>query len=294
VTLEPSSVRVYLTGRVCLEGAVLVDQAGFPGRQGRLAFTCLVAERHHPVPLDHLAAAVWGDRLPASWDTSLRAIVSKLRSVLSTAAPQATIASDAGCYQAKLGEAWVDIEAAANAIDRAEGALRAAELADAWSQATVAAGIARRPVLPGEDLPWVTALRGRVRGVRVRAVDVLTQVHLARADHPLAVAMARELIDLEPYREAGYRHLMRAHAMSGDRAEALRVYGGLRELLRDDLGVDPDPETRRVFERCIGAEGLRRPDEGEVRREVGRGERATDAPTSSSHDVVELDPGRRP
>jgi SARP family transcriptional regulator, regulator of embCAB operon len=252
--LEPTPLRVYVTGRVCLEGAQLVDQAVLPGRQGRLALVALVVERHHPLPLDALAAALWGERLPGSWETSLRAIVSKLRGVLVTAAPDATIVSDAGCYQVDLGDAWVDVEAAANAVDRAEGALRNRQLDAAWSQATVAAAIARRPVLPGEDLPWVAALRGRVRSVRVRAVAVLTQVYLARADHPLAVATARELIDLEPYREAGYRQLMQAHAASGDRAEAVRVYGQLRELLRHDLGVDPDPETRRVHERCLRAE----------------------------------------
>jgi SARP family transcriptional regulator, regulator of embCAB operon len=252
--LEPATLRVYVTGRVCLEGAQLVDQAALPGRQGRLALVALVVERHHPLPLDALAAAVWGEHLPSSWETSLRALVSKLRSVLATAAPEATIESDAGCYQVDLGDAWVDVEAAANAVDRAEGALRNRQPDDAWSQATVAAAIARRPALPGEDLPWVAALRGRVRSVRVRAVAVLAQVYLARADHPLAVATARELIDLEPYREAGYRQLMQAHAASGDRAEAVRVYGQLRELLRDDLGVDPDPETRGVYERCLRAD----------------------------------------
>jgi SARP family transcriptional regulator, regulator of embCAB operon len=262
VTSQPRPVRLYLTGRVCIEGEELVDQAGLPGRQGRLALVCLVAERHQPMPIDELAAALWGELVPGSWETSLRAVVSKLRAVLATAAPHATIVSDAGCYQAKLGDAWVDVEAAANAIDRAEGALRTGHFDHAWSQATVAAGIARRPVLPGEDLAWVAALRGRIRAVRVRAVDVLAQVYLARADHPLAVTMARELIDLEPYREAGYRHLMHAHAASGDRAEAVRVYGGLRELLREDLGVDPDPETQRVFGQVIRTSDDRTPADG--------------------------------
>jgi SARP family transcriptional regulator, regulator of embCAB operon len=251
MTSAPVPLRVYLTGRVCVESSGVVDQTELPGRQGRLALVCLVTERHHPLPLDELAAAVWGERLPGSWETSLRAIVSKLRRVLATIAPQVAVVSDAGCYQVKLGDAWVDVEAATNAIDRAEGALRTGRLADAWSEATVAAGIARRPVLPGEDLPWVAALRGRVRSVRVRSADVLTQLYLARSDDPLAVTTARELVDLEPYREAGYRYLMRAHAAAGDRAEAVRVYGRLREMLREDLGVDPDPETRRVFERCL-------------------------------------------
>jgi SARP family transcriptional regulator, regulator of embCAB operon len=263
VTLEPRAVRVYLTGRVCIEGETLLDQAELPGRQGRLALVRLVAERHHPMHLDELATALWGERLPSSWETSLRAIVSKLRTVLATTARDARIVSDAGCYQIKLGDAWVDLEAAANAIDRAEGALRSSQLDRAWSQATVAAGIARRSILPSEDLTWVAELRGRIRSVRFRAVDVLAQVYLARADHPLAAMMARELVDLEPYREAGYRHLMNAHASSGDRAEAVRVYGSLRDLLCRDLGVDPDPETQRTFEQVLRA-GARHYEPGEA------------------------------
>lgn len=253
MTLESRPVRLYLTGRVGIEGDGFVDQAQLPGRQGQLALVSLVSERHRPMPIAELAEALWGERLPTSWETSLRAIVSKLRAVLVTAAPYATIASDVGCYQIRLGDAWVDIEAAVNAVDRAEGALRRDQLDAAWSQGTVAAGIARRPVLPGEDLHWVAELQGRVRSVRVRAVDALAQVYLARGDHPLTIMMARELIGLEPYREAGYRHLMNAHVASGDRAEAVRVYARLRELLREELGVDPDPETQRVFEQLVRA-----------------------------------------
>lgn len=203
------------------------------------------------MPLDELATTVWGDDLPASWETSLRALVSRLRAVLTRAAPGVALVSDAGCYQALLGDAWIDLEAAANAVDHAEGALRRGELDRAWSQATVAAGIGRRPLLPGEDLPWVAALQGRLRSLHVRALDVLARTYLAHGELPLAVTTARELVGLEPYREAGHRLLMRAHASAGDRAEAVRVYGALRDLLRTDLGIDPDPGTTRLFEDLI-------------------------------------------
>jgi SARP family transcriptional regulator, regulator of embCAB operon len=246
-----ATVRFYLTGRVCVEGAVLVDQADLPGRQGRLALVYLVSQRDRPVPVDELAAAIWGDELPGSWETSLRALVSRLRGVLADAAPDMALVSDAGCYQARLGAVWVDTEAAANAVDRAEGAARAGDIGGAWSEATVGAGIARRPLLPGEELEWVATLRGRLRALRVRALDVLAGVYLARGDHSLAIAMSQELVGLEPYREAGYRHLMRAHLAAGDRGEAVRVHEQLRQLLAEELGVDPAPETTRVYEAAL-------------------------------------------
>jgi DNA-binding SARP family transcriptional activator len=239
-------LRFYLTGRVTVEGASVVDQTALPGRQARLALVYLVLERHRPVPLDDLAEALWGPELPPSWERSLRVVVSKLRRALASLDEDgslATIVSEAGCYQAMLGRAWVDVEAAANAIDRAEGAWRRAELSDAWSEATVAAAITRRPLLAGEDHRWVAEERGRLRSIGVRALEVLASVHLARGDHALARQTAEELVLLEPLRESGHRFLMRAHVAGGDRAEALRVHERLRLALVDERGVDPSPET---------------------------------------------------
>ena len=135
--------RFYLTGRVAIEGSVLVDQADLHGRQGRLALVHLVLARHRPVPVGVLADAIWGADPPASVDTSLRAVVSRLRSALAAADPDppATIAFDAGCYQLRAPGGWVDVEEAGNAVDRAEGAWRAGRPGDAWAQATVAAAM---------------------------------------------------------------------------------------------------------------------------------------------------------
>ena len=240
-------LRFYLTGRVTIEGERLVDQSELPGRQGRLALVHLVAARDQPVPLTELAQALWGDDLPRTWEPSLRAVVSKLRMAIQGAGGGAEIASDASCYQVLLRDGWVDVEVAANAVDRAEGAWRTRNTGQAWSEAVVAAAIARRPLLPGEDLPWVAELRRRLRSLAVRSLDVLARVHLERAEHPLAVQVARELVELEPFREAGHRHLMRAHAAAGDRGEALRTYERLRALLGDELGVGPSTETEALY-----------------------------------------------
>lgn len=250
-------LRFYLTGRVMIEGERLVDQSELPGRQGRLALVHLVASRHQPVPLAELAQALWGHDLPRTWEPSLRAVVSKLRlAIQSAGGDTAEIASDAGCYHARLGDAWVDVEVAANAVDRAEGAMRTGDVGDAWSEAVVAAAITRRPLLPGEDRPWVAELRGRLRSLRVRALDVLARVHLERREHPLAVQVARELVELEPFREAGHRQLMNAHAGGGDRGEALRSYERLRALLRDELGVGPSADTEAVYVAILRDDGL--------------------------------------
>jgi SARP family transcriptional regulator, regulator of embCAB operon len=246
-------VRFYLTGRVSIEGSRLVDQAALPGRHGRLALVRLVLARDQPLPVGELADAIWGGDVPASLDTSLRAVISKLRSAIARAEAVAvpTIAFDAGCYQLRAPGSWVDVEAAVNAVDRAEGAWRAGNSELAWSHATVAAAIARRPLLPGEDALWVGEARGRLRRVHVRALAVLAEVWRARGDHGLAVATAAELIELEPFREASHRALIAAHQASGDASEAARAYAECRRLLREELGVDPSPETERLHEQLL-------------------------------------------
>ena len=40
---------------------------------------------------------------------------------------------------------------------------------------------------------------------------------------------------------------MRAHALAGNRAEALRVYARCRQILSEELGVDPSPPTESVY-----------------------------------------------
>lgn len=243
-----STLRFYLTGRMAVEGARILDQAALSGRQGRLALVYLVAQRHRPVPVDELATALWGEDLPRSWEPSLRVVISKLRTVLSQAGyPGPAITTDGGCSQLRVVDAWVDTEVAINALDRAEGAWRHGDTAATWSDAVVAAGILGRPLLPGEDLPWVDALRGRLHDAHIRATDLLVQVHLERAEHPLAIAVARDLVAREPFREASYRHLMRAHLAAGDRAAAVRVHQDLRGLLAEELGVDPAEETTALY-----------------------------------------------
>jgi DNA-binding SARP family transcriptional activator len=69
----------------------------------------------------------------------------------------------------------------------------------------------------------------------------------------LAVQYASEIVQLEPFRETGYQHLMRLHADMGNRGEALRVFGRLRELLRDELGAEPSPQTQAIFQEILTA-----------------------------------------
>jgi DNA-binding SARP family transcriptional activator len=150
--------------------------------------------------------------------------------------------------------AWIDLEAAANALDEAEGALRRGDNAATWSLSNVAVVISRRPFLADVEAPWIEAQRNALRALQMRALQCLVTVSANNAEPLLAIQHAAEMIELDPFKETAYQLLMKMHAAAGDRAEALRVFAKCRELLRDELGVSPSPQTEAVYLEILRAE----------------------------------------
>ena len=243
-------LRIYLSGRMSIEaGGAVFGPGEFPGQQGRAAFAVLVGERPNPVSRDALVDALWPKGPPAARDAALNSIVSKLRGLLTRAGLDGTavLSASGGCYELHLPPGtWVDHEAATDAVHEAEAALRDGVPARAYGPSAVAHHIARRPFLPAEEGRWFEERRERLASVLVRALECRAEVYLWNREHALAVEAARDIVRLRPFREAGYRLLMRAHAAAGNGAEALRVYERCRALIAEELGVSPSPETRAV------------------------------------------------
>jgi SARP family transcriptional regulator, regulator of embCAB operon len=242
-------LRIYLTGRVLVEddGKILLDERRLTGRQGRLVFSHLAYEHLRAVSRDELAEELWPGTAPPSWERSLSALISKLRALLA-GLPDVALNASFGHYKLSLpAEVWIDVEAATEAIDRAESALRGDGPQDAWGWAQVAYQISRRSFLMGEEGPWVTMKRSGLRDVLVRAHECLSEPSIWHTQPEYAVRHAKEAVAIEPFRETGYQLLMRAHAAMGNRAEALRVYERCRSLLSEELGVSPSSQTEAVY-----------------------------------------------
>jgi YVTN family beta-propeller protein len=252
-----SELKVFLAGRVAIEAeGVVVGEERFPGRQGRLLFACLVAERGRAVPRDELAEVLWGEAPPATWEKALTVLMSKLRGLLAECGLDGAMAltSAFGCYRLDLPEgAWVDVIAAADAVAEAEAAFAADDLERTKEVGTRAASLARPSFLPGEEGAWVDAKRRELLDILRRALSCLAEASLRSGDEVEAVKWAEETIALEPYRETGYRHLMAAHAAAGNRGEALRVYERCRRLLATELGAYPSPKTESIYRELLGA-----------------------------------------
>ena len=230
----------------------IVGERGFAGRQGRRLFVRLVAV-HEAVPQEDLADDLWGTHWPAAWQVALRALVSKLRTTLVRAGVTDGIVSRDGTYELRLpGDAWLDIDAAADAIHRAETASGGGAVADACGWALAARAIAVRPLLPGEEGEWLDDVRRRLVDVRLRAVECLADIWLTTGDPDAAARDAREAIAVDPYRESAHRLLIRAHIAAGEPGAAKRAYVALAAQLRDELGVLPSPETAALVNATPG------------------------------------------
>lgn len=251
-------IRVFLAGRVSLEvdSEVIIGERDFRARQERLAFAYLVLGRSRPVPRDELADALWGDDRPPAWPGALSAVVSRLRSLLAREplpSLDASISGGFGQYQLHLpAGAWVDIEAAAEALDAAEGVLRMGDAPRAFGPSWLASTIAERPFLSDVAGPWVEQQRALLRRTRVRALECLARLWLVSGDAALAEDAAVRALTVEPLRESSYRLLMQAHALAGNPAEAVRAYHDLRVRLLNELGTDPSDETDAVYMKMIG------------------------------------------
>lgn len=243
-------LRIYLSGRMSIEAdGTVLGPADFPGQQGRAAFAFLVGERGNPVARATLAEALWPGEPPRAWPAAVSAIVSRLRGILSQVGLDGSeaLGTAGGCHELRLPpDTWVDHEVATDAIHEAESALKVGEHARAYGPSAVAHHIARRPFLPGEEGRWFEERRERMAALLVRALECRAEVYIWNREHALAVEAAREAVTLRPFRESGYRLLMRAHAGAGNVAESLWVYERCRTLMVEELGVGPSRETQAL------------------------------------------------
>jgi DNA-binding SARP family transcriptional activator len=247
-------MRIYLTGRLMVESeSDLLDEEDLPARQGRNAFAYLVLNRRRPIPRPELAAALWSDSPPEASEATLSGVLSRLRRLFRSLAIDADISTLSGSVHVRLpGELWVDIDAARNALDEAEGQMRADRAREAWPQAAVALSIFERGFLQGEEEPWILRERERIHSEHLRSLELLADITLAIGESASSLHFARLCADLEPFRESAYEREMRAEMQMGNRAEAIRTYERLRKLLADELGTDPSPPLQAAFLQALG------------------------------------------
>ena len=101
------------------------------------------------------------------------------------------------------------------------------------------------------DDEWLIADRERIRQMRLNALELLSERLAAEGRYGPAVEAALMAIADDPLRESARRTLIRAHLAQGNIHDALGQYATYRDILRDDLGLDPSPQMEALVEGLV-------------------------------------------
>ncbi|MDS1272473.1 BTAD domain-containing putative transcriptional regulator [Lipingzhangella sp. LS1_29] len=217
----------------------------------QVAFARLVLERNRGTGREQLAEAVWPDGPPNTWTSALRSIVSRVRTYLNeldTPGLETTLACQGGRYVLTFpDDVVVDIESAERSISDAMAKMKDGRNAEAFQSCEDVAAKLQGSFLPTHDGEWVNSVRQQVDSLRLSALEVASLTAAALGRTHRALQYANEAIRQSPFRESAHRCRITAHAIMGNRAEALSAYHELRLLLAEELGIDPAPEVQAAY-----------------------------------------------
>ncbi|MDG4828149.1 BTAD domain-containing putative transcriptional regulator [Solwaraspora sp. WMMD1047] len=252
--------------RLGILGPLLIGDgaARITAGRDRVVLAMLLLRADRVVPIDDLVDAVWEDNPPDTARGQLQTCVSRLRRTLAAAGlPAGAIATDPAGYLLRL-EPGLSLDALTftGLVRRAQDAEGAGRLAEAANLFRTALDLWRGPALAGITAAAVRRAAAALDEQRLLAVEDWLEVELRLGRDRDLLGELTDLVDRQPLRERLRSQLMRALCGAGRQAEALAVYRRGRELLREELGVEPGPllqEThRRVLAGEIGVAGDRR------------------------------------
>jgi LuxR family maltose regulon positive regulatory protein len=104
--------------------------------------------------------------------------------------------------------------------------------------------------------PWTTEERERLLARYLLVSTTYAEWLSELGEQPQAVQICEQVIRRDRCYEEAYQVLMRAHARAGSRSQALRSYSRCVQALRDDLGIEPLPETTTLYEQIKRNEAI--------------------------------------
>ncbi|MCB1491844.1 MAG: bacterial transcriptional activator domain-containing protein, partial [Rhodobiaceae bacterium] len=98
------------------------------------------------------------------------------------------------------------------------------------------------------DADWTLAERERIANIRIRGMIALMHWHGDNRTYEDALEIGRRLLTEDPFREAVQIDMMWLYVLNGQRAQAIRQYDAFSVVLREELGIEPMPETRALYD----------------------------------------------
>ena len=271
--VPPGSGRIGILGPVELVGEGPVPLGGV---KERCLLAALAVRCGEAVSTGCLVDALWADDPPRTAAKTLQNYVLRVRRALTRAGGPAIVTlPDGYCLRAAPGV--VDAILAESLIGEGRRTMAGGDPAGAAGLLRRALGLWRGPVL-GEfaGRPFAAAEALRLEELREAALEDLSDAELALGRHHEVVGGLEALVASGPLRERRWGQLMVALYRDGRQAEALDAFGRLRQVLRQDLGVDPSAELRHLHQAILQQSPelawhpRQRPREAAVREYFGR------------------------
>jgi DNA-binding SARP family transcriptional activator len=228
---------------------------GIGAPKWRSVLAALLLNSGQIVSTDTLISELWGDDPPAKATNLVSIYILRLRKLIGDTEGKLLVTRSPG-YQLRLEPGDLDAQLFVTLLSDGRQALSGAEPDRAAQLLTAALALWRGNALA--DVPssaLVDAESERMGELRTAALELRIGADLACARHAEVIPELHRQIADNPLREGFWLLLMRALDGAGRRAEALNTYGKAREVIADQLGVDPGPELQQLFQDILTADG---------------------------------------
>ena len=237
------AVRVLGPLEVALDGR----EVAVSGLRRRALLVRLVVSANEVVPSGRLIEDLWDGAPPPGAASTLQSHVSVLRGLIGSD----RIRFGDGGYMLTLDDGECDVRSVdelteARRAERSGDLDRAAVLLEQWL------GRWRGDALADvTGAAWAIGEVTRLGELRAGAVEEWLGVRLGLGDHGTVVADAERAVSEFPLREGFWAALMLAQYRSGRQSDALRSYTRLRNVLGEELGIEPSAELRDLEEAIL-------------------------------------------
>jgi YVTN family beta-propeller protein len=214
------------------------------GRQQRAVLALLLIEAGNAVSLLRIADALWGEHVPAGFTTTVQTYVFHLRAVLEPGrergAEVQVLVTERGGYRLRAGDGAVDATRFEELVRDGRARLARHEFAEAGATLTDALALWRGEVLADvADFEFVAPLAARLEQLRRSAVASRLEAEMALGHHDAVIAELDDLVARYALDEELQATRILALYRSGRQSDALAAYRAVRNMLRDELGVEP-------------------------------------------------------
>jgi DNA-binding SARP family transcriptional activator len=260
-----ATFEVDVLGR--LELRIAGKHVPISGPKQRAILAMLALHANRAVSVSALIDAVWGDPAPDRADRTLQQHVSSIRKLLDTADSARALITQSPGYQLSVDH--LDVDDFERATSSGYDAAEAGRWPDALAAFDTALACWRGPALAdARDSPRLNALAVRLDEERLAAVEARFDARLEYGQARAALPELEQIVDEHPLRERLRGQLMLALYRCGRQADALAAYRSAREVLIEELGIEPGPALRSLEQSILMQSPELDGDDAASRREI--------------------------